>query len=209
MTSLHPDPWITRMITFLVGNPYKPLFAAVTEWGICKSKQNDFMNHSEIGSSKQTSPKVATKKSCFSSPQICQCFTWWDMGPQESCFFHSSPFFAMSFRSTGCFSGTLLQHILSLEGRCSSHSDSRGGGLAHTWASDPKRWLSIHSRLICWGSNHYQHLILTLKIGGIKRWMIRIIFFCFFWLLLNPVMKYLDDRTKTEREHLAEWAAFG
>lgn len=101
-------------------------------------------------------------------------------GPQESCFFHSSPFFAMSFRSTGCFSGTLLQHILSLEGRCSSHSDSRGGGLAHTWASDPKRWLSIHSRLICWGSNHYQHLILTLKIGGIKRWMIRIIFFVFF-----------------------------
>ena len=50
--------------------------------------------------------------------------------------------------------------------RCSSPSDSR--------RVDGSSHLSIHSRQICSGSNHYQHRILTLKVGGIKRWMIRI-----------------------------------
>ena len=30
----HPVPVTTRIITFLVGNPYKPSFATVTGWGV-------------------------------------------------------------------------------------------------------------------------------------------------------------------------------
>ena len=30
----HPLTVTTRIITFLVGNPYKPLFATVTGWGV-------------------------------------------------------------------------------------------------------------------------------------------------------------------------------
>ena len=38
----HPVTVTTRIITFLVGNPYKPSFATVTGWGVDPRYTNSF-----------------------------------------------------------------------------------------------------------------------------------------------------------------------
>ena len=118
-----------------------------------KSKQNDIISFWNWQLQADIS-KSCNKKNCFWSPRKLPCFT--RHGPMgRLLFLHRSlpgPLFRDPFAA--------------LEGnycffRCSSHSDSR--------RVDGSSHLSIHSLQICWGSNHHQNQILTLKNRGYQK----------------------------------------